>query len=263
MEFKSPNYVPGVTGWMINDEGYAEFQDGIFRGDIIAMKDGVIRAKLTEDSLYFYDENEVQKTRIYGVADAFGYPGTVVETDYLMVYADQPQLLLANDIGLTGFVFDDVGNFYINSSITTEKIYIYGHLLPIPEAYFNLGSSVFYWNVVNYKTLTDRGCIINIDKKEAINDLRNISKAEKFIQSEQSKRLKTNPKYSRLDYSSFADYIRMPAEEEEIPIIDKETKKKIGTKKVMGEEGVDVGSIISMLLASVQDIDERLQKLEK
>jgi len=32
---QSPNYVPGVSGWTINKDGSAEFNDGIFRGGII------------------------------------------------------------------------------------------------------------------------------------------------------------------------------------------------------------------------------------
>jgi len=254
MEFKSPNYVPGVDGWMMNYEGYAEFGDVSIRGEVKSYKNGILRVRLSEEALEFWDDIGAETMSFYTALGGTGFIqfGTGVYSCFIWGSAGvNGSLWLAGPTG-QGLLMTAEDNFVSG-----------GDFLPLSIGEQDLGNSVFYWNVVNYKTLTDRGCIINIDKKEAINNLRNISKSEEFISSEQSKRLKTNPKYSRLDYSSFPDYIRMPAEEKEVPIIDKKTRKKIGTKKVMGEEGVDVGSIVSMLISSVQDIDERLQKVEK
>lgn len=64
---KSPNYVAGVSGWSINADGSAEFNDltirGEFRGTNFIMN---------EDGLFFYDGTPAAGNLILSIADSAG-----------------------------------------------------------------------------------------------------------------------------------------------------------------------------------------------
>jgi hypothetical protein len=63
---KSPNYVPGTTGWEIDRDGNAEFNDGDFRGTVTAAQiiGSVISSSTTDPSIWI-NEDDSNSLRVY------------------------------------------------------------------------------------------------------------------------------------------------------------------------------------------------------
>jgi hypothetical protein len=109
----------------------------------------------------------------------------------------------------------------------------------------DLGTSSYYWGEINYKVLTDRGCIVTVDDQKALDALKKI-RVHRSKKSKAGKRL--------LAYKTFPKCIYRHAVDE------KDKKGKIIAK---GEEGVDVSGIVSLLIAANKELVARLEKLEK
>lgn len=260
-ELKSDNYNPGLQGWRISADGNAEFQSGIFRGKIVASEGKIGGWNIGTDKLYGSGvlEGGTVRTAASGariqlvntnVLEAYdaNYLRVRLDTESLKFYYNTGAGLAASLWAEESFYIQTTGELILKS--IDGAVWIKDCLLvPMPTAQINLGNSNWYWNEVNAKSFTDRGCIIDIDEDEALQNLRNIKKPKKFLKSRQSEKLKTNPKYSRLDYDSFPDYAKdIPSEEEQ---------------KKGAEKGIDLSSAISMLLSVSKNLDKRLQKLEE
>jgi len=274
-ELKSDNYNPGLQGWRISANGKAEFQDGVFRGKIVA-SEGVIGGwNIGTDKLYGSGilEGGTIRTATSGSRielDSTNYLRAYDESG-LRVKLNNSALVFFNNYSepnrLVGTIYGGTNEFYISTPVDLEtdlilfaysklKLTSYAgyiepwcHIIPAHVGYENIGNATYYFNDVSAKSFTDRGCIIDIEEDEALQNLRNIKKPKKFLKSRQSEKLKTNPKYSRLDYDSFPDYVKdIPSEEEQ---------------KKGAEKGIDLSSAISMLIAVCKGLDNRLKKLEE
>src|SRR6266699_5645013 len=53
-DIKSPNYVPGVSGWTINRDGTVEFNNGTFRGMVSAGEFDGTDFVIDADGAFFY-----------------------------------------------------------------------------------------------------------------------------------------------------------------------------------------------------------------
>ncbi len=259
-ELKSDNYNPGLQGWRISADGDAEFYNGFFRGEIIAsggiiggwtisatklygsgiLEGGIIRTAASGARI------QLVNTNVLEAYDA-NYLRVRLDTESLKFYYNTGAGLAASLWAEESFYIQTTGELILKSidgAVWIKDCF----LVPMPTAQINLGNSNWYWNEVNAKSFTDRGCIIDIEEDEALQDLRNIKKPAKFLPSKQSKKLGTNPKYSRLDYDSFPDYVKdIPSEEEQ---------------KKGAEKGIDLSSAVSMLIGVCKGLDNRLQKLE-
>lgn len=63
---KSPDYVPGVSGWTINRDGTVEFNNGVFRGTVTAAEliASVFGSSLTDPSIWLNQDDE-NSLRVY------------------------------------------------------------------------------------------------------------------------------------------------------------------------------------------------------
>lgn len=273
-ELKSPNYVPGSAGWMVDRLGTGEFQDGIFRGDIVAVKNGVTRAKLTEDSLYFYDENGVQRTRIYGTADSFPYDGTAIETAYLVIYdATTSILVLGNAVDFVSLVCDDDSDLWIQASATKGRILIQGGMYPVPTGTWNLGNATYYWLDISYKTLTDRGCLGSFDEGVEMQDGKIVSDLEaiKAIKIREDK--KTIYGKPMLDYRTMPKAVFKPATDEKGNLYKRDKndeplpiKVKVSSteeKEVIPQDGAEMSALISIMLGAMKELSNEVEKIKK
>ena len=156
--------------------------------------------------------------------------------------------------------------YFSNHIYVGQNIYVFNDIIS--------GGDISSWNISSWNIYCNKvyetGCPIEIDKKEAIEDLRKIKGDEKFIPSKASKQLKTN-KYRRIKYDSLPDYALLPTDKYKIFLerqlkeeISEERKKEIQEQlKEFPEFSVNKDALSSMIIFAIQDIDERLQKLEK
>ena len=75
---RSPNYQAGAEGWSINQDGSAEFNDGMFRVSLTIGPDGMPQVIIGQDPAKGFinfptgDPSEASPGSIYSVIDAFG-----------------------------------------------------------------------------------------------------------------------------------------------------------------------------------------------
>jgi hypothetical protein len=68
-QIQSPDYVPGVSGWIIRQDGSAEFNTGTFRGDItITQADGTILV-ISDEFIQFFASDGTTALGVIGVLD--------------------------------------------------------------------------------------------------------------------------------------------------------------------------------------------------
>lgn len=51
---QSPDYVPGVSGWQVDQDGNAEFNSGTFAGTITAAGFAGVNFVINQQGLFFY-----------------------------------------------------------------------------------------------------------------------------------------------------------------------------------------------------------------
>lgn len=149
---KSPNYVPGTSGWSINQDGSVEFNNGTFRGTIIIDNAGL--------ALLVYDGVPAAGNLILAISavagsDSFGNPynvGLTIEND--PSYPGEPgdiltfntigegSLLFQSSIGMTNFQPGEPFFMSLNgpSSSGTESIQIGFDLNGKPALVFGKGT---------------------------------------------------------------------------------------------------------------------------
>lgn len=159
-----------------------------------------------------------------------------------------------------------------------------GHVLPQGAGTQNFGNASQYWADISYKTLTDRGCLFDVSDGIELQDgskvsnlvaLRKLSKhphGKKSVQGEIA-----------LDYSAFPKHAYKPAPiaDEDIfedlngngipDVLEKRVKKlKYRKGEKMGDDGVEMSAVISMVLGALRELDKenddlrkRIKKLEK
>jgi len=124
------------------------------------------------------------------------------------------------------------------------------HMLPYSvSANLNLGSASLYWNEVNYKYLTDRGCLGVFDKGVELRNGKKVSDVEALQSIKKHPRLKTGYGVPRFDYSTMPKAVYRPA--------PKNKGKKIG------EDGAEITALISIMIGAIKELDNRVKILEK
>lgn len=149
---KSPDYVPGISGWTINRDGTAEFNDATFRGEVdVVTPSGSVR--IFEDgsghpAIEFFDTNGVLKAGIVydPVSDAMFEFGLSSGQ-----YFDISGIFLENGAETNGVRFDDSDGFLKNGLRGTTETW-HNFTFNVGNAWSNLGSP---WQTCQYKKMPD------------------------------------------------------------------------------------------------------------
>lgn len=110
----------------------------------------------------------------------------------------------------------------------------------------DIGNATLYWNEVNAKLFTDRGCIPHLDGSEAISLIRKTGPSAKLANSS---RMKPHA-LKRIQYDALPAWV----------YDDGKCQLPDGSV-VQGEEGLDLSGMIGLLLAAVKNLDGRLAAL--
>lgn len=108
---------------------------------------------------------------------------------------------------------------------------------------YDLGNSLYYWNDINYKTLTDRGCLGWFDDGVELQNGSLVSDVEAIQAIKKHKSKKTIYGKPMLDYKTFP---------------------KVSYKKADkgGADGVEMTSMFSIMFGAIKELDNRLKELE-
>jgi hypothetical protein len=129
----------------------------------------------------------------------------------------------------------------------------------------SLGTATYYWADVSYKTLTDRGCLGCFDDGVELQDGSKVSDLEAIKSIQKHPTLKTVYGVPRFDYSTMPKAVYSPAPIAEEDIYDEKDENKLLWKKgeKMGEDGAETTALISILIGTVKELDNRIKNLEK
>jgi hypothetical protein len=267
---QSPNFVTGSAGWIIKANGDVEFNNGTFRGALAAAT-GTIGGFTIGATTLVGGSVTLNSSGIIKVAQS-SIANTFIQLDQLGI-----NFLLGSTIN--GLIYLTVAStpfstgqmsFQIGDSVGSGLIMHLactasntGALLPGTGDTLNLGDATDYWNDINYKTLTDRGCLGWFDVGVELCDGRIVTDVEaiKSIKREPSKM--TVYGVPMLDYSSMPKAVYKPA-----PIATKDVcwpnSDKIRFKKgeKMGSDGAETTALISIMLGSIKELALRVEALE-
>lgn len=141
-----------------------------------------------------------------------------------------------------------------------------GDFLPSAAGTYNVGNATVYVNDVSYKTLTDRGCLAFVNTWETLDGNR-VSNLEAIKLMRPSATEKTIYGEIKLDYTSVPkhSYKDVPIAEEdiEIDVPDKDGNKlKFKKGEKIGEPGVEMTSIFSMMLGAIREMADTIDTLK-
>lgn len=138
---QSNNYAAGKSGWIINKNGYAEFQNIKARGEIVATS-GSFKGKVEADSGYFrgkveakdgYFEGTIYAQKIVGdVCQAFfvNHEGDAGSYDKIIYSGEQPFDVDISIVGLSFDISSDDSKGYVDIYIAGEKVFSTGWASP-------------------------------------------------------------------------------------------------------------------------------------
>lgn len=192
------------------------------------------------------------------------FPGKLAVYDYT---AGGSRLLFDS---ADSYVYGDSIVFANLSGTTRWLINSSGNLIPVGAGSLSIGSAAAYVNEVNYKTLTDRGCLALIPEWE-MPDGRKVSNLQVFREMKPHGRDKTIYGETKLDYNSVPKHSHKAApiaEEDVFEDVDgpepgkkvKKLKHRKGEK--MGEDGVEMTSIFSMMIGAIRELADRMDRVE-
>jgi len=126
----------------------------------------------------------------------------------------------------------------------------------------NLGSASLYWNEINYKYLTDRGCLGVFDKGVEMPNGKVVSDLTALKLLKKHPVLKTGYGVPRFDYSSMPKAVFKPAPIAEKDVYDKDGKLIYRKNQKMGEDGAELTALISIMIGAIKELDKKVETLE-
>lgn len=140
---------------------------------------------------------------------------------------------------------DDNGDQY---RMTTAAFY------PTSAGTKNLGTASLYWNEVNYKLLTDRGCIGWYDEGVELRNGQIVSDIEALQAIKVHPYLRTPAGARRLDYATMPRHVfrEAPIAKQHVYNDDGTVKYRAGEK--MGEDGAETSALIGILIGSIKEL---------
>jgi len=165
------------------------------------------------------------------------------------------QIVIGGDTAAVGnsatqIVFNTASDTTTTTAVARWRIESGGALVAVGGGAYDLGSASDYPNVINHKVLTDRGCIVYVDPGEAMGILRTTHNQGYGERRPSQKHVDHGLRL--LDYKQFPGWIY-----DDGKYLDPKTEAI-----VQGEEGVDVGGLVSLLIAATKDLDSRIADLE-
>ncbi len=271
---QSSNFVTGSAGWKITADGNIEASNGTFRGTLVATTGTIggftigattlVGGAVTINSAGSISivQSYLASTSMKADANGFGF--------YVGTSLNGLIILSAGDGGappssavLTFLVGNGVTDgITINIAKTGTNT---GYLAPgAGDTGVDLGTSADFFNEINYKTLTDRGCLGYFDDGVELQDGRTVSDVEAIKTIKKHPTKKTIYGVPMLDYSSMPKVVYRPA-----PIATKDVlyplSKQVRFKKgePIGEDGAETTALISILIGSIKEVAGRIETLEK
>jgi hypothetical protein len=149
----------------------------------------------------------------------------------------------------------------------TGRIQFSTHVDPNDGGSYNLGGSTRYWGDINYKTLTDRGCLGWFDDGVELQDGRIVSDIEAIQNIKKHPTEKTIYGVPRLDYKTMPKAVYKKATNHEGKELKRDENDKPYEidkegKKIMAEDGAETTALISIMLGAIKELKEEIKKLK-
>lgn len=154
------------------------------------------------------------------------------------------------------------GTFYF---MNAGRLEVDNHLDPNGAGNLNFGGADRYWLELNFKTLTDRGCLAWCDDGIELQDGRIVSDIEALQTIKKDPVKKTIYGMPMLDYSTLPKVTYNPATDHQGNLFPRDEKgepytlDEDGTKREVAD-GAELTSLISIMLGAIKEIDKRLVK---
>lgn len=157
------------------------------------------------------------------------------------------------------------------STLFVDEINATGDLYPTTAAGSDLGTATLYWNVVNYKTLTDRGCLGWYDEGVETRDGRKISDVQALREIRKHPTKKTPAGAERMDYESLPKHVYvlatgkdgkpLPRDEKDRPY-EEYYDEKGEKQRRYGEDGAETTALISIMIGAIKELSLKIDALE-
>jgi hypothetical protein len=135
-----------------------------------------------------------------------------------------------------------------------------GKLTPGSSDTIDLGDSSNYFNEINYKTLTDRGCLGWFDLGVELQDGRTVSDIEAIRSVKKNTLRDTIYGVPMLDYSTMPKAVFKPA-----PIAKEdvyyEGKLRFKKGEKMGQDGAETTALISIMFGAIKELADKYDEL--
>lgn len=282
---QSKNFVSGTSGWRLSADGTLDAVNATLSGTITGatIQTGTTggRAVLdsTNDELGFYDGS----TKIASIKpdidgdnkglDIFGFnPAGTQKVNIQMLVNDvtdhyQMELRVGGSIAGMDLEYLDSDGFAtldFNCRIASD-------LDPDGAGTRDLGNATRYWDDVNYKTLTDRGCLGWYDEGVELQDGRKVSDIEALKSLRMHPTLKTPAGAPRIDYKSMPKHVYRPADmrgedgkRRPLPRDEQDRPyRMVNGKKEYAQDGAETTALISIMLGSIKELSEEVEKLKR
>lgn len=305
---QSGNFIAGTTGWKLSADGTLEAVDAILSGTInatsgtiggttissTALTGGIIQTSSsgvrivisgTDNTISFRDGStlvgEIDGTDVTGSIVNIDYriyrPGETTESAAINMRTNETGGSEEDSIHLRVGVLDGIRGIDIEYADADgfAKIDINGRfssdLDPEGPAAQDIGDATNYWDDINYKTLTDRGCLGWYDDGVELQDGRVVSDIEALLELKPHPTLKTPAGAARIDYRTMPKHVYRPADDKDengkryklARDEDDRPYKMFRGKKVYAQDGAETTALISILLGAIKEVNSKCEELNK
>ena len=145
----------------------------------------------------------------------------------------------------------------VTAVFTGTTTTLYTNTVPNGTGALSLGSASGYWNDINYKELTDRGCLGWFDDGVEMPDGSIVSDTEAIKRI--GKHPTKNTYYGKpmLDYKSFPKVAYNKAK-----IKGKDLPRDNNDNPIGGDDGINMTPMFSIMLGAIKELTERVEILE-
>lgn len=217
-------------------------------GGTVRTSSGTTRVEMngTDNALYFYNDGNIQ------------------------LAVDQNGLTINTPLGVSSGFIQGAGSNALWINVDSGGPYGIevnsGAVLPLEAAGgMDLGDASDYFGEVNYKTLTDRGCLGWFDDGVELNDGRKVSDTEALLAIRPHPTRKTPRGATRIDYKTMPKHVYTPAADKGVLLPrdenDEPYKMVDGVKKV-AQDGAETTALIAIMLGAIKELTLRVKELE-
>ena len=263
----SPNYRKGQVGWRLRSDGGFEDTDGVFTGEITALsgiiggftigQTDIVGGDLTLDSSGFIIMvQSIGNLKISSSGIEFRV--TTATNAAIRLYSGSNPVAAGVDMRFS--VGGLAGNAAEISLVYTAANT--GKLIAVDT--IDIGDASNYFNEINYKTLTDRGCLGFFDEGVEMQDGSKLSDVEALKAIKKSDTEMSVHGVPMLDYKTMPKVMYKPAPIAEEDVYDTKDKEKLLWKKgeKMGHDGAETTSLISIMLGAIKELSAKNDDLQ-